>query len=457
MVRTYQEIGEKEYYRTYITIDGVTIPDVGIRLKGNLTLKQTLGGSGNGQLPEGRKGGSGAGGFPGMPDAETVDLNNLNLPPFIELPENWETLTEEEKREELKNLLENMEMPGLTGGKGFGKRGADGEDGEEENGNPPYLVKFDEFTPGQTYQGLAELAIRLGSDKSLLGEPTAFTLHKEMGQIAPETAYAIVDIAENEHSLYVIAEHLDNRYIEKYFPDEDGILYKAGNFVALEYKGEDPSLYTESFEQKTNKGDDDMAQLIAFFKFISESSDEEFEKEIGDWIDIDSMVQMMVLDNLLQNNDSFVGMGSNYYLFYSKTKEIFTLLTWDQNLALGGMGNMMGRGKEGEEITESEKGQQDAMNKWLEDGGMGEDGKPGRDGPGNGKNLLKERFMANENLKALYDAQYKQIKEKIFTKGLGLQVIERFSIPFLEYNEENNIVDQEEYEKQLKKMKEFFE
>ena len=39
MVRLYQEDGVKEWFSADITIDGVTVPDVGVRLKGFSTLR----------------------------------------------------------------------------------------------------------------------------------------------------------------------------------------------------------------------------------------------------------------------------------------------------------------------------------------------------------------------------------------------------------------------------------
>jgi len=479
MVTTYQETSEKDYFRTYVTIDGVTIPDVGIRLKGNLTLMQTLGGSGNGAGGPGGPGGGGgaAGGVAvdgarerpqggmqggmmqnfGEIDFDTVDLEEFELPSFMEYPEDWAERTEEEKRESLKALFENIQMPGNGGKEGMPMGGLGGASGD----NPPYLIKFDEFIDGQTYEGFTEIAIRLGSDESLLGEPVAFALHEAMGQIVPETAYAVVAVADNEDSLYVIAEQPDSKYVEKHFPDEDGVLYKAGNFVGFEYKGDDPTLYSEIYEQKTDKGDGDFSPLIKFLKFVSEASDEEFEDQLSDWLDIDSMVRMMILDDLLQNQDSFNGMGSNYYLFYSKTTGIFTILSWDQNLAMGGMGGMMGGKNDLEEAGQADGvggARQNVMNEWLKEGGFGaQEGDGEGRGMGNSSNVLKTRFMANEKFKSFYDQEYERIKNIIFNEGLGAQIVEQFSAPFIEYNKTNGIVDTDKYMEQVESKKGFFD
>ncbi|NTU56136.1 MAG: hypothetical protein HGA79_07790, partial [Anaerolineales bacterium] len=62
MITTYQKTGEKEYFKADVVIDGMRINNVGIRLKGNASLRTALGaGRGfgnfnrpeNGQMPEG--------------------------------------------------------------------------------------------------------------------------------------------------------------------------------------------------------------------------------------------------------------------------------------------------------------------------------------------------------------------------------------------------------------------
>lgn len=64
MIATYEQTGEKDYFRADIIIDGVRVNDVGIRLKGNSSLMTALGGSG-----------SMAGGMGGIPAG--IDPNNL--------------------------------------------------------------------------------------------------------------------------------------------------------------------------------------------------------------------------------------------------------------------------------------------------------------------------------------------------------------------------------------------
>jgi spore coat protein CotH len=64
----------------------------------------------------------------------------------------------------------------------------------------------------------------------------------------------------------------DEIYLNRYFSGDDGILFKVDSFSSFSYLGEDPTLYTEIFEQASNENDDDSAQLIDMLKFVSQST-----------------------------------------------------------------------------------------------------------------------------------------------------------------------------------------
>ena len=49
------------------------------------------------------------------------------------------------------------------------------------------------------------------------------------------------------------------------------------------------------------------------------------------------MLTVLAIDDFVGNSDSFGWMWSNYYLYYHLWEKRFYLLTWDQNLAFGGM------------------------------------------------------------------------------------------------------------------------
>ncbi len=459
LIETYEQTEEKEYFRTDIKIDGITIEDVGIRLKGNMGLQTT---------------------FKGTSQIDTMQL--------------------------------------------------------------PFLVKFDEYVDGQNYQGISEMCIRIGSSDALLEEPLALYSHSISGAVVPEWSYASVKVSDLDPAYYVICENINENYLIKYFDDYDGVLYKAGNFVSLTYKGDLQTDYMDDFDQKTQVNEADYAYLIEFLKFVSESSDEQFEGQLSDWVDVDALTTMMAVNDLVENSDSFSGMNSNYYLYYNQDTEKFLILAWDMNLAFGAMmehgdmqkggafdnmgdrGNftaaapdgmqqmdmenmtnftppeginmsdpMMERGNM-TEFTPPDRGEFPAdMEEMMQEnagemdnfaapaGGFGNRPRPDRmedmgdmpdmaDGnfPGgvergemnsrnNAENTLKDRFFANENFSALYEERYEEIANGIYCNDLLLEKLDLIAETFTEYNSGYKLLDQENYDSEIEDMRSYIE
>jgi spore coat protein CotH len=64
-------------------------------------------------------------------------------------------------------------------------------------------------------------------------------------------------------------------------------------------------LYSEYFTQKTRVNDYDLSPLIRMLKFVTESEDDEFEAEIDNYIDVESVLTVLAIDDFVGNNDSF--------------------------------------------------------------------------------------------------------------------------------------------------------
>ncbi|NPV51084.1 MAG: hypothetical protein HPY60_07825 [Candidatus Methanofastidiosum sp.] len=399
MITTFSETGEKDYFPADITIDGVTIKNVGLRLKGNSSLN-------------------------GLFKKNTIS----------------------------------------------------------QDVQAPYLIKLDEYVDGQSYQGYKEIAVRTGSFNSgsaLLEEPLSLFIYQENGQIVPEYSYASVKIGDNKAYYYVICENIDGNYIEKHFDQTNGILYKKGNSPEFAYKGEDQTKYVSEYEQKTNKKNEDYSKLIEFMKFVSESSDEEFEKELPNWLELDSFMTMIAINELIDNQDSFYNQGRNFYLYYNPETEQFTMLAWDFNLAFGGFGggnrnmqnrdgNMTFQQPGGMHQMDFNMSAQMPQNRDLNMTFVRPEGMPQRDfnmtaqrpegmmqGGMQGTNELKERFFANEKFSLMYQEKYDEISKKIYCDDALIEEIEYIAKVFTEYNKEHNILDQSTYDAEVQKMIEY--
>jgi len=419
MVSSYKNAGLKDYFRADILMDGVRIADVGIRLKGNASLRTALGGGmrmGGGNRPNAmppggqppamdgnaRGGAPGGPGGPGGPPPAGAPGDGAGMPPG-----------------------------GPGGGVSAGQI------------KVPFLIRFDKYVPGQTYQGYSKIAIRnygTSYDAAMLQEPLTNTTVRQAGLPATRTAYAGFKLNDAAETLYVVTEILDERYLAEYFDNGGGILYKAEVGSTLSYVGEDPSSYSRSFSQETRVNDADLAPLIDFMRFLDQADDATFERELPRWLDVDSFAAYLALNNLLVNTDSMLGMNNNYYLYYDDVQQRFTLLMWDANESLGKLGGSANYDLYFKNTGGAPGGR----------GGMG-------GGPGRGQNVLMTRFMANATFKALYEQKVKAIYHQAFAAGTLQAGVERYAALIHSANEGRSLVEITAYDQAVQKMKNFID
>jgi spore coat protein CotH len=454
MITTYQETGEKDYFHADVIIDGVRVNNVGLRLKGNASLMTALGRGGGAAL--GGRGGRfprgaevpeldpqnppdtdemtnpfGEGNQPAFPGGQMPDLEDGPFPPGGGQMPNPFGDGEPAARPggqmpgggnvpfDPPDGAQGVPLPGKVAGGSVGR-------GENSADKIPLMIKFDEFVPGQSYQGYSNLAIRTygtSYDAAMLQEPVTNHLFRLAGLPVTGTAYAGVRLNDEAEELYTLSEVINQDYLANHFANPNGVLYKAEVGATLGYAGEDPSAYAERFTQQTRINDADMAPLIAFARFLSESDEAMFEGELPARLDVDAFATYLAINTLVVNADSIIGMNNNYYLYYDDVLERFTLLMWDANESLGKMG--------GDRAVEYD---------------LYPTGRQAMGGPGGGTNNLVERFLANETFRALYESKLTQVYLQAFASGAITRQIEQYASVVRQANEQRSLVEEQAYE-----------
>ena len=421
MITTYQQTGLKEYFHADVIIDGERVNNVGLRLKGNASLRTAVGG------------GPGGFGRPGGP-GNLPQFNPQNMPPVDpqDRPQNNPQGRQPFNPQDQPN---NGAQPAFPGG------GAPPAFGDLQSGQTgdvtktPLMIKFDEFVSGQRYQGYALLAVRtygVQNDAAMLHEPITNDVFRAVSLPATRTAFTGVRLNDAPEKLYTISEVIDETYLSRYFYVADGVLYKAEVGANLAYLGEDPSAYTRSFTQQTRQNDADLAPLIAFTRFLSQSDDATFEKELPDHLDVDAFAAYLAINSLLVNNDSIIGMSNNYYLYYDDISGRFTLMMWDANESLGKMGAGQAVNFDIYNLSQTAMGRR-----------MG------------GPNILVTRFMANAAFKALYEEKIKQVYQAAFASGAMAGQVEKYAALVRQANQQRDLVGSDNYDRAVNKVLDF--
>jgi spore coat protein CotH len=361
MIQIYQAQGIKNFIEAKVTIDGTAVASVGIRLKGNSTLGSLRRAGPTGVNPGGRgAGGAGPGGV----------------------------------------ILSADEPESL-----------------------PWLIKFDEFVKGQSYEGYEQLALRPASGAGL-SEALALDLVGVTGEPTQRSIYTSLSVNGTAAVLRLVVEIPDSEFADDNFRS-NGVLYKALSTGRFTYLSNDPLAYANAFKQITNKKKQDMEPLIELMKWVSQASDAEFAEHLDEHVDVESFATYVAIQDLLANFDDMSGPGSNYYLWYDLETSLFTVLSWDMNLAFGGLG----RGGGG--VVNVNPGgvvPPGAVN--VPPPGaviVGPGGGPGGPGGfgGRGGHALKSKFVAEPAFAALRDQARAKAKQAIYGSGAATTELAR--------------------------------
>ncbi len=404
MLATYRDDDEKAFIQATVTIDGATIEQVGLRLKGNSTLMGLRESGGMREMQQR---------FREM----FVDENGTPVPLPSCLPSGFDPFAE---------------PPGAP--RGTPSAGA------APNGNPfggnisaddpaslPWLISFDEFVEGRRYQGHSEIAIRpVLMNETMLNEALALKLIGVAGEPTERAAYAAFTVNGSPASLRLIVEPPSEAFAEANFAN-DGVLYKALSTGQFAYLGADPTAYETAFDQETRRGHQDLKPLISLLRWVNQASDEEFAAELSNYVDIDSLARYIAIQSLLENWDDMGGPGQNYYLWYDLETGTFTVLTWDLNLALTDMA--MGPGGSGQGGSEGRPkiDFRKIMECLFPDGLPPEMEMGSGPMPSFGGNPLKDRFLAAPEFQDLYALEYAAVYAALFGDGQATAELDRLA------------------------------
>ncbi|MFD5729590.1 CotH kinase family protein [Streptomyces sp. NPDC058368] len=429
MMKEFKKDGTKDSIPADLTIDGVFLSDVGIRLKGNSTLMSLRGnrgggpGGGQGGMPGGAEGGMPGGGMPtggtGQRGGQGGDAAGDGQAPG--------------------DAAGGGQAPGgAAGGRGGGMTQYNlSADKPEEL---PWLIKVDEYVEGRAYQGEREISLRPGSDAQVpLNEALALALIDGTGEPAERYGLTTLKVNNRPTAVRLLVENPDTEYAEAV--DGESVVYKARAGGTFDYQGDDPSKYETSFRQLNKVGSQDLEPVMKLTEWVEKASDKEFAADLDQHVDVDSFAHYVATQNLLMNFDDMAGPGKNYLLGYDLNSKKFSVLGWDYNLTFSGDatagpddGMSMGGGRPGGGQGGGPDGgdQPDGMPEDMPegfpgapDGGDGDDAAGARRGGGMmSGHALKERFLELDAFDAVYRTAYQDLYEKFYASGKATKTLD---------------------------------
>ncbi len=217
--------------------------------------------------------------------------------------------------------------------KGFSSTFLQGEDQRKQ----PLKLDFNEFVKGQKYDGLRKFNLNNGVlDPTFLRDVLAYHLMRAMGIRVPRTAYAKVYMNDTYWGVYLIVEQIDRTFVKNSFDKGSGDLYKNQGGHFLVWEDNSVESYRPELELKTNEESSDERDLIGFLDTLNNISDTAYEEAISKVFNMPYYLRTLAVDVLLNNWDSYLDHGRNYYFYHEPSSDLFHWIPWDYNLSFGG-------------------------------------------------------------------------------------------------------------------------
>lgn len=204
----------------------------------------------------------------------------------------------------------------------------------------PLKIAFDKFGE-QQFDGLSAVQLHaMPLDPSKAREAVAYEVFRAAGVPAPRTAFAEVTITvpgkyDKEYlGLYTVVEEIDETFLARHFQPATGLLMRPFRIRGIDFLGDDWQPYQGQYRPQRAATGDETKRVVEFARLVNQASDEQFERQIDSFLDVDAFLAFMAANALTSNLESFFALGHNYVLYLDSQSGKFHFLPGDLEFSL---------------------------------------------------------------------------------------------------------------------------
>jgi spore coat protein H len=198
------------------------------------------------------------------------------------------------------------------------------------NEKPSFAVKFDRYSPDQTFFGLTKIMLNNASqDPTYLAELMATQMFREAGVPAARVTHAFVEVNGRALGLYVVIEAMNKEFLKEHFRNTKGNLYEA---------------YLQDVDQKLDQdgGSDTSQDDLKRFLDVCKIEDRlERWKRLPEVLDVDGYISHLVVELFTSHTDGYAMNRNNYRLYHDPATERFVFLAHGIDWAFANTGVSM--------------------------------------------------------------------------------------------------------------------
>ena len=208
-----------------------------------------------------------------------------------------------------------------------------------------YKADLNRLVKGQDFAGLNTLNfINSIPDFSYLKDALAEKLFRELGAVAPRTAYAYLSIdvpgrfTNQALGLYVMIEDIDGNFGKDRFGTKAAPIFKPVTYDLFGDWGDDWKAYADIYDLKTKATPEQLARVVEFAKLVAHADDAEFARRLPAFLDVEEYAAFVAGHVLLSSYDGYLSNGQNFYIYLDPRSNRIGFIPWDQDHAWGEFG-----------------------------------------------------------------------------------------------------------------------
>ncbi len=216
-------------------------------------------------------------------------------------------------------------------------------------GNSPkksFNISLDNYIPGQNVGGYNTIVLNnCFADPSFMNE-IIYEQQISKHIAAPKGNFAHLFINGEDWGIYDNVEQLNHDFIKEWFLSTKGALWRARNpmgspaprgrngdsLSSLYNFGTDTTFYSWHYNLKSSGIPDPFTKLMTTIQVLDTVSPNNVENILGDYLDIDAALWLIVSENIFGDDDSYLYKGrKDYYIYYEPESGRMIPLEMDGN------------------------------------------------------------------------------------------------------------------------------
>ncbi len=205
-----------------------------------------------------------------------------------------------------------------------------------------FKVSFNTFISGRKYQGVEKMNLNgEHNDPSVVRARLYWEILRNSQLAGPRASHVHIYINGNYYGLYANIEHIDEEFVEKYFGNNDGNLYKCLWPADLTYRGNDPDLYKfmagdrRTYELKINEEQDDYSDIAHFIDVLNNTPLAQLPCALESVFNVQDYLKIAAVDVLTANWDGYIYNKNNFYLYHNTASGLFEYIPYDTDNTFG--------------------------------------------------------------------------------------------------------------------------